>query len=164
MSLDHLWAGWRSSYVESSVTPAAGECVFCSILGSAASDEDRHVVWSDESTAAMLNAYPYASGHLLVMPIRHVRSLDELTDTEAGGLWRSVHAAVEALTAAYGPDGFNLGANLGRTAGAGIPEHLHIHVVPRWLGDTNFMTSTADVRVLPEALGATWQRVRAAWV
>lgn len=182
MSLDHLWAGWRSSYVTSTGTgggvgtsvlagdsgagdaPAESACIFCRILASPGTDQDRHIVWSGEETVALLNAYPYASGHLLVMPRRHVRELEELTGEEAVGLWQAVHKAAAALKAAYEPEGLNLGVNLGRAAGAGIPAHLHVHVVPRWLGDTNFMTAVAGVRVLPEALGATWQRVRAAWV
>ena len=114
-------------------------------------------------TAAVLNAYPYTSGHVLVMPRRHVRELGDLTSEEAAGLWAAVHKGVAAVKAAYHPDGLNLGLNLGRAAGAGIPAHLHVHIVPRWLGDTNFMTATAEVRVLPEALPVSWQRLRAAW-
>lgn len=176
MSLDHLWAGWRASYVgsagaaeplasqpDAAAAAAEDSCVFCAILASPGTDEDRHVVWAGEEMVAMLNAYPYASGHLLVMPRRHARDLDELTADEATSLWQAVHRAAAVLRAAYEPDGLNLGVNLGRAAGAGIPAHLHVHVVPRWLGDTNFMTAAAGVRVLPEALGATWQRVRAAW-
>jgi ATP adenylyltransferase len=166
VSLDHLWAGWRASYVESTgaAAPIEGECVFCASLASPASDEDRHVVWSSEAMVAMLNAYPYSSGHLLVMPRRHVRELEDLTGDEAMALWQAVHRSAAALKAAYQPEGLNLGVNLGRAAGAGIPAHLHVHVVPRWIGDTNFMTTAAGVRVLPEALAVTWQRVRAAWV
>ena len=111
----------------------------------------------------MLNAYPYASGHLLVTPVRHLGDLDELTAAESGALWQATTAAVRALTTAYGPDGVNMGANLGRAAGAGIPAHLHLHVVPRWSGDTNFMTSVAGVRVMPESLLASWERLHAAW-
>jgi ATP adenylyltransferase len=176
VSLDHLWAGWRASYVEASgasggvrtapltATAAEGDCVFCMILASGENDEHRHVVWAGEAMVAMLNAFPYSPGHLLVMPARHVRELEELTGDEGARLWQTVHRGVAALKAAYEPDGLNLGLNLGLAAGAGIPGHLHVHVVPRWLGDTNFMTTAAGVRVLPEALGVTWQRVRAAWV
>jgi ATP adenylyltransferase len=144
--------------------PIEGDCAFCAILAAPGADEARHVVWSCESMVVMLNAYPYSSGHLLVMPRRHVQDLEELTVAEAAGLWQTVQRGVAALKVAYRPDGLNLGLNLGRAAGAGIPGHLHVHVVPRWLGDTNFMTTAAGVRVLPEALGVTWQRVRAAWV
>jgi ATP adenylyltransferase len=99
----------------------------------------------------------------MVLPIRHVRDLDELEPEEAVELWDGVHRAVAAVKTAYHPEGMNLGANLGRAAGAGIPAHLHAHVVPRWIGDTNFMTSVAGVRVLPESLGDSWAKLRAAW-
>jgi ATP adenylyltransferase len=164
VTLDHLWAGWRSSYVGSSGQAVDAACVFCSVIETAGTDEDRQVVWADEEMVALLNAYPYSSGHLLVMPRRHVRDLEELSTVEAAGLWQAVHRAAAALKVAYKPDGLNLGVNLGRAAGAGIPSHLHVHVVPRWLGDTNFMTAVAGVRVLPETLASTWQRVRAAWI
>ena len=122
------------------------------------------MLWSSETMVAILNAYPYSSGHLLVMPRRHARELEDLTREEAAHLWEAVHDSVAAVKAAYRPDGLNLGVNLGRAGGAGIPAHLHVHVVPRWIGDTNFMTATAEVRVLPEALPVSWKRLRAAWV
>jgi ATP adenylyltransferase len=150
--------------VPSVSAPAAGDCAFCAILDAPGTDEQRHVVWASDVVVAMLNAYPYSSGHVLVMPRRHVRELEELTADEEARLWEAVHRGVAALKAAYRPDGLNLGLNLGRAAGAGIPGHLHVHVVPRWLGDTNFMTTAAGVRVLPEALDVSWQRVRTAWV
>lgn len=179
MTLERLWAGWRAAYVgstgafvdEDMGTPGAAglpleaetSCVFCAICSSSAPDEDRYVVWSSDTMIAVLNAYPYSSGHVLVMPRRHIRELEDLTGEEAAGLWAAVHDTVAAVKSAYRPDGLNLGLNLGRAAGAGIPAHLHVHVVPRWIGDTNFMTATAEVRVLPEALPVSWQRLRAAW-
>jgi ATP adenylyltransferase len=99
----------------------------------------------------------------MVLPIRHVSGLEELEPEEATELWRGVHDAVAAVKAAYAPEGLNLGVNLGRAAGAGIPAHLHVHIVPRWIGDTNFMTSIANVRVLPETLSDSWARLRTAW-
>lgn len=171
--LDHLWAGWRMAYVSSSsdgdpTTSLVGpvgtdECVFCSILAADASDEDRLVVSRSERVLTMLNAFPYASGHLMVMPTRHLSALEDLDDEESAELWTGVRRAVTALKSAYGPDGFNVGANLGRAAGAGIPDHLHVHIVPRWIGDTNFTTTTASLRVLPEALLDSYERVRKAW-
>ncbi len=127
---------------------------------------DRFIGWSSErgkTVYVVLNAYPYASGHLLVMPLRHLGDLGDLTDEESAELWAATRTAAAALTAAYGLDGLNLGANLGRAAGAGIPAHLHLHVLPRWGGDTNFMTSVGGVRVMPEALPQSWRRVTAAW-
>ena len=112
---------------------------------------------------ALLNAYPYTSGHLLVVPRRAVAALAELTEDEHAALWSTVRDAVTAVEAAYSPGGVNVGLNQGAAAGAGVPGHLHVHVLPRWSGDTNFMTATADTRVLPEALGETWRRLVEAW-
>jgi ATP adenylyltransferase len=164
--LDRLWAGWRTQYVtEAAASPSQhkDDCVFCEILRLGLPDSETFVLWRGTCAFALLNAYPYTTGHLMVMPIRHVANLEDLEASEAGELWAGVSAAVRALTAAYGPDGINLGANLGRAAGAGVPGHLHVHVLPRWVGDTNFMTSVASARVLPEALPATWEKVHAAW-
>ena len=161
MTLERLWAGWRSEYVEGTAT--AEGCVFCRILSSDETDEAIYVVRRDERCAVVLNAYPYTSGHLMVMPVRHVAELEELSADEALGLWRDLAGAVRALKAAYSPDGLNVGANLGRSAGAGVPGHFHMHCVPRWNGDTNFMTTLAETRTLPEALPATYEKVRKAW-
>lgn len=150
---------------ESGVGTAGEEhgCIFCKILGSPEPEEATYVVWRGRGCAALLNAYPYASGHVLVMPVRHVGELGDLSGEESAGLWSAILDTVAALGEAYRPEGFNVGFNLGAAAGAGIPAHLHAHVVPRWVGDTNFMTSLAEARVLPESLGVTWERVRAAW-
>jgi ATP adenylyltransferase len=166
-ALDRLWAGWRSSYIEGVTKPDAepGECVFCAILASGMSDEETFVVWRHEGggAVALLNAYPYGSGHLMIMPTRHVPSPEDLAPDEAASLWQGVTEAVRALRAAYRPEGLNIGANLGRAAGAGIPDHLHVHALPRWGGDTNFMTAVAEVRVLPEPLSTSYRKIRDAW-
>ncbi len=167
MSLEQLWAGWRSNYVVAPAgdsTAAGGDCVFCRIAAApAAEDEANLVAWRGGHVLAVLNAYPYAPGHLLVMPLRHAGELEGLTRSESTELWEGTRLAASAAKAAFAPDGLNIGANLGRAGGAGIPSHLHLHVVPRWLGDTNFMTSVASVRVLSEALGDSWSKLRAAW-
>ena len=166
MGLDHLWAGWRSAYIESATDEGNaddGACVFCRILESDLSDDDRLVVWAGERCVALLNAYPYTSGHLMVLPRRHVGELGGLTGDGAAELWSAATDAVAALTAAYAPGGINLGANLGKAAGAGIPGHLHVHCLPRWAGDTNFMTTVADVRVMPEPLSTSWRKLSEAW-
>lgn len=161
--LDRLWAGWRGEYVAGVDDAADDGCVFCSILASDEPDSETYVVWRGHACAAILNAYPYTSGHLLVMPVRHVGELEQLTLEETAELWAGVTTAVVALKAAYRPEGINLGANIGRAAGAGIPGHFHVHALPRWNGDSSFMTSAAEARVLPEALPTTWQKLTAAW-
>jgi ATP adenylyltransferase len=184
--LEQLWAGWRSAYVgvasdgggpggsaEPATSAPAGAahpagsapCVFCRILSSDQPDGATHVIWRHDSASAVaiLNAYPYTSGHLMVMPARHVSRLELLDPTESAAVWEGVGLAVRAIEAAYRPDGLNLGANLGRAAGAGIPDHLHIHALPRWVGDTNFTTAVADLRVLPETLADSADKLRRAW-
>ena len=168
MTLERLWAGWRQEYIvrateEDSDDRSEDGCVFCRILAGDEAADDAYIVWRDDRVAAILNAYPYSPGHLLVMPVRHVAEVEDLSPEEGAALWNTVVAAVAAVKAAYRPHGLNLGANLGRPAGAGIPAHFHVHCVPRWDGDTNFMTTVAGTRVLPESLPATLARVRAAW-
>ena len=167
MPLEQLWAGWRGEYVrfatEAERSGTDDGCVFCAIAASGAPSPENGMVWRGELSFAVLNAYPYASGHLLVLPLRHLSELDELTPEESAELWAATRAAARAITRAYTPDGINMGANLGRAAGAGIPRHLHLHVLPRWSGDTNFMTSVASVRVIPESLAGAWEKLRPAW-
>ncbi len=171
MSLDHLWAGWRREYIveatererRGDISQDAADCVFCRLAASGPPSEDNLVVWRGEAAFVVLNAYPYASGHVLVLPLRHVGSLADLTAGESSRLWAATEAAVAAIEAAYGPDGLNMGANLGRAAGAGIPSHVHLHVLPRWSGDTNFMTAVSETRVLPETLQLSWKRLTDAW-
>jgi len=215
VSIEQLWAGWRSSYIASVSTSApapapvppppvpapptgaagaggrtldpldaaasgaAGDglqdspgCVFCEIASGRAAAAwsaggagagPPFILWRGERVLAMLNAYPYAPGHLMVLPSRHVGDLELLEAEESAELWGATQDGVRALKAAYHPDGLNLGINLGRAAGAGIPAHLHIHVVPRWLGDTNFTTAVASLRVLPEPMPESWEKLRAAW-
>jgi ATP adenylyltransferase len=173
VSLEHLWAGWRSAYVTGATAEpldaspsSAGDtadCVFCRIVASGPPSPANGVLWIGHHTLLVLNAFPYASGHLMALPLRHVGSLGDLTEDEATELWSATRLGVAALESAYGPEGVNLGANLGEAAGAGIPRHLHLHAVPRWLGDTNFMTAVADTRVLPETLVSSWERLSAAW-
>ena len=135
----------------------------CRLADPAEPMEEHHVLWRGELTAAALNAYPYTSGHLMVMPRRHVGDLEDLKAEEATELWLAVSAGVKAVKKAYRPEGLNVGMNLGRAAGAGIPGHLHVHVLPRWAGDSNFMTSVAEARVMPETLSRSAEKLRAAW-
>lgn len=172
MTLEHLWAGWRREYiVEATARERTGgdgsldesDCVFCRIAESGPPSEDNLVVWRGASTFVVMNAYPYASGHVLVLPLRHVGPMAALSEEESAELWSASRAATAAIEQAYDPDGLNLGANLGRAAGAGLPGHLHLHVLPRWSGDTNFMTSVAETRVMPETLQLSWKRLTDAW-
>jgi len=163
VTLDHLWAGWRHPYVTGAAAGGPDASIRQNTQPSGPPAADNGVVWRGDTALAVLNAYPYASGHLLVMPRRHVAGFDDLEPGESAELWAATQRAVAAVDAAYRPDGMNLGANLGRAAGAGIPQHLHLHVVPRWSGDTNFMTAVAGVRVIPEALDDSWRRLHGAW-
>ena len=155
-----LWAPWRLEYVQQ-----ADELPCCFLCEAAAGgDDERHlVVHRAELAVVLLNRYPYASGHLLVAPVRHVGGLAELGDDEALEVHRLATAALAALAAVFAPHGFNLGWNLGRVAGAGLVDHVHEHVVPRWAGDTSFMPVLADVKVLPEHLAETRRKLAAAW-
>jgi ATP adenylyltransferase len=162
--VDRLWAGWRATYIEEVTGDDAPDGdVFTRILASGLPDDDTHIVWRGALTFAILNRYPYISGHVLVMPYREVGELEGLTPDEHAELWSAVTDCVRAIKSAYRPHGLNIGINLGAAAGAGIPSHLHVHVMPRWDADSNFMTSVAETRVLPEALPDTWRKLRDAW-
>ena len=164
MTLDRLWAGWRSEYINSTgAAKPLGDCVFCALIESDDPDEETYVLWRGERCAALLNAFPYTSGHLMVMPRVHVGDLEALPGETLTEMWGAVTDAVVAIKQAYTPDGVNVGLNLGHAAGAGIPGHLHVHALPRWIADSNFMTSVAEARVMPEALPVTWEKLRKAW-
>ena len=171
MSLDHLWAGWRRQYIveatererAGTLTQEESDCVFCALAETGPPSEDNLVVWRGELSYVVMNAYPYASGHVLVLPLRHVGPLAELTEAESAELWSATQRALASIEKAYDPDGLNMGANLGRAAGAGLPAHVHLHVLPRWSADTNFMTSVAETRVMPETLQLSWKRLTDAW-
>lgn len=166
--VEHLWAGWRMPYIRSEDEAADkevrdGRTLFERILHSGLPDDESYILWRGEHAFALLNAYPYTSGHLMVLPQRGVPLLRDLRADEYAELWEGVRLATMAIDVAYQPQGINVGANLGHGAGAGFPDHLHVHVLPRWEGDTNFMTTVANARVLPEALADSWQRIRNAW-
>jgi ATP adenylyltransferase len=164
VALERFSAAWREHYVsnafEGTFDKDAAECVFCE-LGRSPVEESTGVLRRSESCFVVLNAYPYGSGHLLVVPYRHVGSLEELSDAEYLDFSLTLRDTVAALKTTYAPDGMNVGMNLGSAAGAGIPRHLHAHALPRWDGDTNFMTTIGETRVLPESLESTWRKVHA---
>jgi len=163
--LDRIWNGWRSQYVNESGqrVPDGEGSVFTQILASGASDDEANIVHRGVHTFAILNAFPYTSGHLMVLPYREIGALEDLTAQETAELWPMVTDGVRAVKAAYNPGGVNVGINLGRAAGGSISEHLHVHVVPRWTGDGNFMTAVAEARTLPEPLSQSAAKLRAAW-
>jgi len=154
-----LWAPWRLEYVASADEQEG--CFFC--LAEDGPDEDWLVVRREERAIVLLNKYPYASGHLLVAPRRHVAEFAALTDEEVLAAHRLAASGMAALAAVFSPQGYNVGWNLGRIAGAGLVDHVHLHVVPRWAGDTNFMPVLADVKVMPEHLAETRGKLAAAW-
>jgi len=154
-----LWAPWRLEYIKSADEEPG--CVFC--LAVAGEDEERLVVHRGENAIALLNKYPYSSGHFMVAPVRHIGEFGELAAEEVLELHRLASAGMGALAQIYAPQGYNVGWNLGRIAGAGVVDHVHLHVVPRWAGDTNFMPVLADVKVLPEHLAETRRRLAEAW-
>jgi len=164
MAIERLWAGWRSEYLRDVTDPTRlpGECVMCG-LAAAPDDDEAFVVARGEYAFVVLNAYPYTSGHVMVVPNRHEGNLEVLGPYEAAEVMALTQWTVAALKRAYRPDGVNVGMNLGAAAGAGIPGHLHVHVLPRWHADTNFMTAVAETRVMPESLGDSLERLRAVW-
>jgi ATP adenylyltransferase len=153
-----LWAPWRIEYITGE---KSGECIFCAAARGEGSDGGL-VLDRGRQCFAMLNRYPYASGHAMVVPYRHVGDLQTLGDDELAGIMQLAQRTARALTAVMSPEGFNIGLNIGEAAGAGIAEHLHLHVVPRWTGDTNFMPVLADTHALPQALDATRDALSAA--
>ena len=155
-----LWAPWRLEYIQHA--DEQDGCVFCTAL-EADDDEAALVVHRGRDAIVLVNKYPYASGHFMVAPNRHVGEFGELTDEETLAIHRLAESGIGALSQVYGPQGDTLGWNLGRIAGAGIVDHVHLHVVPRWAGDTNFMPVLADVKVIPEHLLETRRRLAEAW-
>ncbi len=157
MSLDRLWTPWRMQYVSTTTDDPVG-CLFCE-LPKQADDAESLLLHRGEHAFALLNLYPYNTGHAMVAPYLHTADLASLPPYVGANLLALLQHTVAALTAEYRPDGFNVGMNLGRVAGAGVPDHLHLHIVPRWNGDTNFMPLTAETKVLPETLPETYARL-----
>ena len=166
--MDRLWAPWRHAYVTGASGGATPDCIFCDAAShkdrpdnsDPASERHRLVLARGRVSFVILNLYPYNNGHLMVVPNRHAPNLAGLTADEQSELMRLARHAEIALTEAYAPHGINIGINLGRSAGAGVPDHLHVHLVPRWNGDTNFMTAIGETRVLPEDLQSSAAKLR----
>jgi ATP adenylyltransferase len=156
--MEHLWAPWRNTYVTHGVSDAD----LFSRLAASTEDEAHHILLRSKASYAVLNAFPYNAGHLMVVPYRVVTDLDELSPDELLDLFAVLQKAKVAVTRAYRPHGFNVGINLGAAAGAGVPKHLHIHLVPRWSHDANFMTTAGGTRVHPSDLATVYRDLRAA--
>lgn len=163
--LERIWNGWRADYVVhgQGAQKKSDQSVFTQILNSDMSDEQCYIVHRGEKVFAIMNAFPYTSGHLLVVPYREVAELEDLTQDETSELWATVTDAVKVLKSVYKPEAMNVGINLGAAAGGSIAQHLHVHIVGRWGGDTNFMVTTANTKILPEALDVSADRIRKAW-
>lgn len=161
--MQRLFSPWRKAYIaRDKAADKTKGCVFCRALQNP-DGPDNLIVFRGLRAFVIVNRFPYTSGHLMVLPFDHVAKLDLVEQQTRAEMMELVTAATRALSRAYQPEGFNIGANLGAAAGAGIEEHLHLHVLPRWVGDTNFISTVGQTRVLPETLEETWQRVKNAW-
>lgn len=156
--MDYLWTPWRYQYVTKVDAPVG--CVFCEAGSDSSHDREHLVVYRGARNFILLNRFPYTSGHLMVVPYEHAATLEDLPDETIVELIRLARLAEKQLRSVYRPDGLNLGFNIGRSAGAGIAGHVHMHALPRWTGDTSFMSSIGETRVLPEDLDTTWERLR----
>lgn len=161
--MDVLWSPWRYDYITGSGGTKKGGCVFCDILNGSASDEENFILMRAEFNFVILNIYPYTTGHLMVVPFEHAASLAVVGKKATDEMMDLVKRAESAITQNYRPDGINLGMNLGRAAGAGVDGHVHMHVLPRWVGDANFMTAIGQTRTLPETLPSTYEKLLSAF-
>jgi ATP adenylyltransferase len=158
--MERLWAPWRMQYVGAQ-QPAG--CLFCRVIEHPDDPDAELVVWRPEGAIVLLNKFPYNPGHAMVAPIAHVPTLEDLDDDQSLALMRALRRTLTVLRTTMNPDGFNTGANIGRAAGAGVPDHVHLHVVPRWNGDTNFMAVIDDVKIVNEALAQTAEKLKRAF-
>ncbi|WP_290900131.1 HIT domain-containing protein [Ferroglobus sp.] len=154
--MERIFAPWRIRYIES---PKYEGCIFCD-FPKENKDEERLILYRGKSCFVIMNNYPYNPGHLMIAPYRHVASVEDLNEEEALEMMKLSQKMVEVIKKAMNPDGFNLGINLGKVAGAGIEDHIHLHIVPRWNGDTNFMPVLADVKVIPEAIEESYKKLK----
>jgi len=158
--MNYLWSPWRMKYIMNHEPKA--DCIFCSALMQEDSPENL-IIYRGRLSFVILNRFPYTSGHLMVVPIAHFTSIEDLPADTLTELMQLTSKSMQVLREIYNPQGFNIGANIGEAAGAGVASHVHFHIVPRWEGDTNFMTAVSQTRVLPETLEDTYSRILAAW-
>ncbi len=164
--MERLWAPWRSQYLKSfedRVTPDGKECFLCAAAETPEQDAERYVVYRGATAFVILNLYPYNGGHIMVAPYAHVGALEMLEEMHYAELCNLLREAIVVLKQTFHPDGFNIGANLGKVAGAGLPDHVHFHIVPRWKGDTNFMPVLADTKVVSQSLEEVYHRLAQAF-
>ena len=158
--MDRLWSPWRAKYIASGVDAQSPTCVFCEIGKDTASDNENFVVFRGQLNFVVLNLFPYITGHLLIVPYAHLGEFDSAPKDVTDEMMDLTKRLQTALREVYKPAGFNVGMNLGAAAGAGIVDHIHVHILPRWSGDTNFMTTVGETRVLPEDLTTTYTKLR----
>lgn len=158
--MDVLWSPWRYDYIKNSGKAAKEGCVFCSIVSNSASDEENFILKRAEFNFVILNIYPYTSGHLMIVPYDHLSLLSDAGKQTTNEMMDLTKQAQAAITEVYNPDGINLGMNLGKAAGAGVDGHFHMHVLPRWVGDANFLTAIGQTRSIPESLQTAYQRLK----
>jgi len=159
--MEHLWSPWRMKYIQQH--EPSGGCVFCAAHKAAQDGPHNLVLYRAEHSFVILNAYPYSNGHLMVVPYEHHPTIEDLGCEVRAEMMELVSQAMTVLRSVYHPEAFNMGANIGAAAGAGIAAHVHIHILPRWAGDTNFMSTIGQTRVIPEELPETYRRLREAW-
>lgn len=158
--MDVLWSPWRYDYITGSGSAKTSGCVFCDILKSSASDEEKFILRRAEFNFVILNIYPYGTGHLMILPFDHIAEIDKADKKITDELMDLTKRAQTALEEIYHPDGFNIGMNLGKAAGAGVAGHFHMHVLPRWFGDVNFITTFGQTRTMPESLHTTYEKLK----
>jgi ATP adenylyltransferase len=161
--VDVLWSPWRYDYIKNGEQKPAADssgCVFCDILKSSASDKEKYILYRAEHNFVILNIYPYISGHLMIVPFSHIADLDRAEKAITDELMDLTKLCQKALREAYQPNGFNLGMNLGKAGGAGVAEHFHMHILPRWVGDANFMTAVGETRTIPESLQTSYEKLK----
>lgn len=158
--MDILWSPWRYDYIRSDSPTSSSGCVFCGILSNGRSDEENFILHRGEHNFVILNIYPYTSGHLMVVPFEHIDLIADADPASTAEMMELIVRCQSAISRQYSPDGINIGMNLGKAAGAGVAEHYHMHLLPRWVGDVNFMTAIGQTRTIPETLTETYRKLK----
>ncbi len=160
--MEHLWTPWRMTYLQNNLPKTEG-CIFCNAATDPDTDSTTYIIHRGQHHFIILNLYPYNNGHLMIVPFAHVESIEQLSPEALTELMTLSQTSMQVLRSAYNPHGFNLGINVGNAAGAGVPGHVHLHILPRWNGDSNFMSTLANTRVIPELMPQTYERLKSLW-